>query len=299
MTKTTDTTPIHERAMLVKLSVSAWTARKFDRKVTEEVNRQHGANDDVGRYNKHLLGGKDHAKSHAAVVSAAKAMRTTVYEQTLPWADEGWRLLPTANYEKFTDALRAARTRYDDAVEAFVREYPELRENARKLLNGMFRDEDYPDADSIAGRFSCTVDFSPVPAQGDFRLDLPADQIERLEGSAADRVKRAVGEAMQGAWERLHKVVAHARERLGDPDAIFRDTLIGNISELTDILSRLNVTGDDQLETMRKRVERDLSKLQPDVLRKNKTARAQAANKAQKILESMSAFYGGDDAKKS
>ena len=49
-------TDLTSRAMLVELQVSQWTARKYDRKVSNEVAEQHGAEHDMGRYNKNLLG---------------------------------------------------------------------------------------------------------------------------------------------------------------------------------------------------------------------------------------------------
>ena len=40
---------IHSRAVLVCLSISTWTARKFDRKVTQQVNAEHAASRDARR----------------------------------------------------------------------------------------------------------------------------------------------------------------------------------------------------------------------------------------------------------
>ena len=43
-----------DKAMVVTLSVSCWTARKQDKKVAEEVEAKHNARD-AGRYNKLLI----------------------------------------------------------------------------------------------------------------------------------------------------------------------------------------------------------------------------------------------------
>jgi hypothetical protein len=48
-------TPLSRKATLVSVNVSQWTARRLDRKVTDEVNRQHNAAKDAGRYNKLLI----------------------------------------------------------------------------------------------------------------------------------------------------------------------------------------------------------------------------------------------------
>ena len=66
------TTQINTRALLVNLSVSTWTARKFDRAISDEIAAQHGAAGDAGRYNKALIQGD----SYKALVKCAQAART-------------------------------------------------------------------------------------------------------------------------------------------------------------------------------------------------------------------------------
>ncbi|CAM5998721.1 unnamed protein product [Sphagnum balticum] len=55
------------RAMLASLRISSWSARKYDKRVTEETNRSHGADSDAGRYNKMLQPGD--ASSYKALTS--------------------------------------------------------------------------------------------------------------------------------------------------------------------------------------------------------------------------------------
>jgi len=283
---------IHSRAMLVRLSIKCWDGRRFDRTITDEVNTAHAASKDAGRYNKQLLGGKQNAPEHAAAVTKAGAARQTFYGQTLPWADEGWRLLPTANYEKFTDAMRAARGEFDETVETFIAAYPDLKAKARTLLNGMYREEDYPTPEALRGRFHFEIEFMPVPSAGDFRLDLPADQLAEIESRTESRVERATKEAMAEAWDRLRESVEKVRERLSNPKNVFRDSLIGNVQELADVLTRLNVTGDADLEAMRNRVADEIASLTPDELRKNTKLRAETAKSAADILDTMKGLYG-------
>ena len=46
---------LKETAMRVRPSLSMWTARKFDKKVTGKVIEDHGASKDAGRWNKLLI----------------------------------------------------------------------------------------------------------------------------------------------------------------------------------------------------------------------------------------------------
>ena len=69
------------------------------------------------------------------------------------------------------------------------------------------------------------------------------------------------------------------------------DTLIANIRELTDVLTRLHVTGDSDLEKMRERVEKGIARIEPQTLRDDPEVREATAKEAQKILDDMSIFF--------
>lgn len=284
---------ISGRAMLVCLKISAWTARKFDKRVTKEINETRGASQDAGRYNKMLLPGD--AEPYRRLVKVCNAARGDHYAQTLAWSDEGWRLLPTANYMEYSEMLRGHAAAFDAALADFIAAYPDLKEAARVALNGLYRPEDYPGVSELGRRFRFSIDYAPLPARGDFRLSLPDGELARLESSVEDRVTRATREALADAWGRLGDVVGKMHARLAEPGAIFRDSLITNVRELADVLTRLNVTGDADLEAMRLRVASDLCRHEPDTLRKDADVREDTAAKAAAIMEAMGDLYGGPD----
>lgn len=286
MTPRTLSTAIHTRALLVCLTISTWTARKYDRKVTNETNARHNASADAGRYNKFLLPGD--ASSYQTLVKLSNSVRASHYDQTLAWSDEGRRLLPTANYVQYSTWFREQQRAHEQALEAFVTEYPSLCANVQRAYPTLYNADDYPSIGDIRRRFALRVDYDPLPATGDIRVNLADDQIEELEQSIAARQTSAVEGAMRDAWTRLHDVVARIHERLSDPDAIFRDSLIGNARELCDVLTRLNVTNDPHLEAMRVRVATQLTSLSPDVLRDEPRLRASTAQRADTILRAMS-----------
>lgn len=282
-------TTIHNRAMLVSLRLSAWTARKYDKGISNKVAKDFNAQSDAGRYNKMLI--PSDAISYKALNQLIGKIRTDYYANTLAWSDEGWRLLPTANYQQFADFTRKAKAEFNALLNDFLAEYPALKENAKMRLNGMYQESDYPTVSQIAGKFGFYLDFSPLPAQGDFRLDLPSDELARLEADKQAQVKGAIDGAMSDAWNRLYTCVKHIHERLSQPDAIFRDSLISNAAELCDILTRLNVTGNPDLENLRAEVEGYIASQDADTLREDDQAREDVATLADDILSRMAAFY--------
>jgi len=286
---TTTDTAIHTRALLVWLQISSWSARKYDKSVSNKVNRDAGAVDDAGRYNKYLLPGD--APSYKHLVTLLSSLRAWHYNETLAWSDEGNRLLTTANFTNYADTLRHKIAEIDRAVDVFVADYPTLRTLAANKLQGLYKPEDYPDVDDIRQKFGVRVSYNPVPIAEDIRVNLAADQIAMIEASINDNNRSAVDTAMADCWQRLHNVVAAVAGKLADPTAIFRDSLIGNASELCDVLKRLNVTDDPDLESMRATVQSQIASCLPQDLRDSKRTRQDTADKAKAILDSMAAFY--------
>ena len=278
---------LHTRAMLVSLRISAWSARKYDRKVSQETATAHGTTLDAGRYNKHLLPGD--APAYKALVSHIADLRVKHYAQTLAWSDDGWRLLPVKNYQAYTDMVRQGMHTADSLLADFCADYPAMKETARTILNGMFSEADYPQI--IAAKYSWGIEFNPVPAGTDFRVTISAEEINAIAARTEERVKQAFSDAQADAVRRLAECVSRIHERLAQPDAIFRDSLIGNARELCDVLTRLNLSDDPKLETLRRETEL-LAATEPATLRDNADVRIDTATRAQSILDAMTATYG-------
>ena len=276
---------LSDRALLVQLSISQWTARKFDKKVTQDVASTHGVSTNAGRYNKALLPMNDlldrvHKKS--------TLIRTKFYDNTLPWGIEGTMMLPSANYLKFVTDFRKEKGEWQYLVDDFVRNYGQLKLDAQRLLNGMYNDADYPSEYEIVNKFKMDMAIIPVPAT-DFRVQIASDELTRIQQDVEARVKDAQQQAMQEVWNRLYDRVKNMAEKLADPKAIFRDTLVDNLRDQCDMLTRLNFTDDPNLEALRSEVESNLLK-HPDALRNDPDLRRDKAAEAKAIMDKMSVF---------
>ena len=157
-------------AMLTEFNASVWTARKLDRTATDEVVTSKNAQaKDAARVNKHLLAGRTELEVIQQMVGRA---RQFVYDNTLPWSDSGLRLLPTANFQKFAAKLNDFSEEFETLVRSFVDIYPTLITAQAMALGDMFRRDDYPTQNEIITKFAFRVNYMPVPAVGDFRVDV-------------------------------------------------------------------------------------------------------------------------------
>ena len=277
---------LNERAVLVSLNMSAWSARKLDKKVTSDVALQHATVSSVGNYHKKLL---PDSPSLAAIAKHDGAIRTHFLANTLPWGLKGVHLLPSANFMDYMSDFRQQRVERERLVATFVREYPFLRLAAEKTLKGLFNMDDYPSPNAIADKFSLDLPITPVP-ENDFRVQLSGDEIDAMRQDLEARIKQSSEAAMQEVWDRLYSRVSNMVERLSDPEAKFHNSLVENIRDLCELLPKLNFSDDPNLEAMRQQVERELATYDPDMLRHNPVVREKTANEAANILKAMGAF---------
>lgn len=284
------TNALSERALLSTLHIHMWTARKYDRKISADVAKSHNTREEAGRYNKRLL--PFEAPSYEAVKLIAGQARAYHYEQTLPWGADGIRILPSSNYFEYTAAMIGLRDRFESASRDFCKEYPEMRKAAKKALNGMYRDEDYPHDSAIAKKFGFEMAFMPFPDAADFRVKLGDEHVSMVRYQITQQVESATRVAMRDLWQRLYDAVTAMSDKLHDPDAIFRDSLVGNLINLCQLLPRLNFTHDKELEEMRHKVEGELARYGADALRQDKALRASVAQQAADIRKKMATYMG-------
>lgn len=279
---------LSDRALLVQLSVSQWTARKYDKKVSKEVAVSHGTTTDAGRYNKSLLPMNDLLDR---VHKKTTHIREKFYKNTLPWGIEGTMMLPTSNYLEFVTEFRKEKGEWEYIVREFVDNYDSLKADAQRILGGLYVEADYPSARDIEQKFSIDMAIFPVPAS-DFRVTIASDELTRIQQDVERRVAQAQQTAVRDVWNRLFEKVKHMAEKLADPKAIFRDSMVENARETCALLTRLNFTDDPNLEAMRQEVEATLLK-HPEALRNDPDLRSDTASKAKEIMDKMSVFMGG------
>jgi hypothetical protein len=157
---------ITERAMLAVVHISIWTAIKHDRKVSREVAEQHEAYSGAGRYNKQLLREAERLES---LRSLSGQIRQYFYKITLPWSDEGCRLLPAHFFFELTTKMREFEQAFAEQVEEFLAVYPSYIDQVRPELNELFREEDYPSTDKLRNKFGVRLCHIPKEPSRNFR----------------------------------------------------------------------------------------------------------------------------------
>lgn len=279
-----------KKAIMVHLETCCWSARVVDKAATKELLEAKNANVGAGSVYKALIN-KDNGKLKR-VREILGNMRRYHKANTLPWDNNGGRLLPSSKHGDYTAFFRQSTRDLGVAVQEFLAEYPDLINDATHMLGDLYESSDYTDVSDIENKFSMDVVFSPVPQGSDFRVEIPDFEQQQIAEQIEARVEGQHAQAMERVWRRIYKTVEHMNERLGKEDAVFHNTMMQNVEELVGILPQLNILGDKNLDAMTETLKANLCGYTTDELRKDKDLRKEVAEKSRDLLSKMDAMSG-------
>lgn len=279
---------LSDKALLVHVQISQWTGRKFDKRATETVKTSHHTDKHAGNFTKKLLPG---SKELERIGTLAGQIRKFFYEETLPWMSDGARIIKGDQYLPFTREFTKRQNEFNGAVDKFLAVYPHLRDAAKNSLGDLYSPDEYPEVTRLSRKFNCDVQVMPMPDADDFRTDI-SDEDRKKFVETMIQVER---DAIQDVWNRIHEVVETAAQKLADPSGKFKDSLIGNVEETCELIPRLNVTDDKNLETVTSKLAKVVESIDTESIRKNSKDRQNAADALKDILKSMGPFMGNKE----
>lgn len=277
--------------VLCEFNASVWTARKLDRKKTDDVVTGSGATSKgAARVNKNLLAGRPELDEITRLVTEA---RNYVYENTAPWSDAGQRLLVAARLPKFDARMEDFKGKFTEIIENFISVYPTLITAQALALGDMFNRAEYPTATDIAQKFAMECAYLPVPTAGDLRIDLVNDIQDdlraRLQKMEQTRVNNAVADINDKFIAHLKRMAdrltTDADPKTGDlVNRRFTETLVSSAFELCDMVADYNLTGDTEMNVARQRLEAALAGVTVTTLRDDSIKREEVRYTVSSIL---------------
>jgi len=120
-------------------------------------------------------------------------------------------------------------------------------------------------------------------------VTLSEEEQARVAHEIDENVRQSLQRGTEDLWVRLKEVVSHMVERLKEPESRFHASLVTNVFELVDLLPRLNVNQDEELNRFAGEIKDRLCGFTARDLKKNEILRVVTANDAAQILEEMDA----------
>ena len=275
-------------AMLVELNISNWAGRKKDKRASVDVTITNHADKGVANVTKKLLAHNDDLK---AIQTHVTAMRNLHAAMTMPWSNSGLRLLPTAQYFKYVQAMSDMVNEFWKLVNEFLVKYNDAVIDVQLKMGDLFSRDDYPTVEALERKFNVGINYMPLPDAGDFRVDIGNDALREAKAQYADFYTKQFDTAMNDVWTRLHKALTNMSERLDygskEDKKVFRDSLVGNVTGMIELLRVCNVNNSTQMSAMADKLEEAMSGVTPDALREDEYFRAETKAAVDAAIKSL------------
>jgi hypothetical protein len=273
-------------ALLSEVRIGIWQATKTDRSASDTLNYTSHAVGNASRVQKKLLVG---AAALKAVNDVALAARKYHAMSTLPWSDDGPRLVPMKIWLDYNKKMHDYKAEFNDRVADFLDIYPTLVTEAKNNLGDLFDIDDYPHPSIAVTKFNFAFTYAPVPTSGDFRLDADAAAVEEVRSSYEAAFNDRLTEAMREPFRRVKDMLTYMVEKLEPAEEgkvkRYHDSLVDNATELLDLLAGFNISGDPELTRIENQLRSALTGVDINDIRKDEFVRADVQGQLKEILD--------------
>jgi len=212
---------LKENALLVSLSVKKPQMTKVDAKGTDAAERANNARH-AGEYRKQLY--PKHLVSPIRAIESAA--RTYMGSESYPWTRSKF-ILPNPRFMDFMDCMGKYELQFDQSVTAFLQNWVNVLDEARRSQGDMFNDDDYPDVAELRKQFSFEVIVEPVTDSTDFRVQMQGDAAEALMARAEKQANDRMNDLMSEPLKRLRTVITRLNDTVSKDDRVTTDKRTG------------------------------------------------------------------------
>jgi len=274
---------IAHAAVLVRFRATSWAARLKDKQATRNAEIASNASRGAANLTKNLLVDCDELRAIRLYISTVRDIHRSM---SMPWGDDGERLVPTAQYPKYLSKMTEYQDEFHILVDNFMAVYDWKIIDTQVKLGAMFNRDEYPSTIDVRAKFSFQLSYDMLADggnTGDWRLDLPHEQMSELRNSARDGYFNNIKGAMDSVWHRTHETLTTLVRQLdvneeGKGNKLY-DSVFDRAVELVAMMGTCNVTGDSQMEAMRRKLEDTLHGLNLDQIKNSPSLREDTRSK--------------------
>ena len=283
---------LKNKALTVRLTRKKMNRNKMDRDLSTLLQEMKEVTDKSSlRVNKSLFPKEATDKYQKVITEAAKYF----YRTTTPWDDKGWRLLSIDIYKDFIKTMKGHTRSFREAVMDFIDGFEGNIEAMKPVLGDAFRMDDYNEfflggkvnREALLEKFNLEVEYGTVSDADDLRACLTETDREVIAAHITEKNNEKFAKSQEHLITILHEHIMAIHERLSQEENIFRDTLIGNLEDLCDLIPKMNIANDQAINALAAEAKAKLCSWAPATLRDDTKKRADVADEAGKILGNM------------
>lgn len=273
-----------DKAMLVRVKISRWSGTARDKDETNTYKATKGA----GSVNKHLLKGSTRFKYVREALSQLYDYHTST---TVPWLDDGMRLLPQSMYFEYTAKMRELQRCAEHAIDDLVHNWEaEVRADMEARPDGGSRD-DYPT--DISGKFGVSLKFLPVPSEYDWRVKISDEDKQSLNNAIAEAQSDVAVYLIKRIMEPVRRLANRCREFEGEQGQRWKNSVVTSVKEVCDMVSKINLSDSAEVDKLAQEISEIV---EPHVhdgsLKDNSKQREEVADKLDLVIDKMSGLFG-------
>lgn len=270
---------LREQFAAVKLRTKWWGITKaVDDYTRRQMASAVGADADEVHAKKYLVNTRHEAyKACTAVRSQAK---TFVKDSTLPFPEDGLRLIKRDQLADFNNRMIGFTSALDQAVAGLQAAYWEIRQERKTALAGMFREGDYPI--TLEDQFSIWVEYPSIEPP-EYLKTTNTRLWEQERQRAVSRFEQAVKMAESAMLEEVKGLVDKLVDRLSYDETgnakrfVIRPDgscpVVDNLKEFFQRFKTMSLGSNQDLEFLCQSAELLLSGARPETLRSNQDFR--------------------------
>ncbi len=278
---------LSRKTMLCKVIIHKLTISRKDKQVSRDVAIMYElSNEKRGAYRKTII---DPAALEQAELLAGR-IRHFHIDNTRPWKDDGYRILSVDNYFDFHAGLNKLIAEYDDVADDITEQYPELKRQAKIDLNGLYKEEDYPESGAIRDKFGIEVSIIPLPCSNDFRTDLSNSAEKEIKAAMDQDHQNTIDSLNRESFKDLYDHVNRVLNQLENPKTNLRQDTIDNVVALLEKLPKLNPMRSDDLIHMENEVRSKLTQYSSNDCKRDGRIRRQTTIQASKLRDAIEGY---------
>jgi hypothetical protein len=273
-------------AMLAHLKIEMIGMKAKDADATRGANKHFNASDAAGSYQKCKITTADLRD----VIKFAGQARNAHMSFTMPFGNNGWRILPAKRVIDYTNEMSTHKTNFDSAVTDVVNNWPNIVTIAQGRLPGtLFNPGDYPAQSQVAKYFKFSFDMMPIPEKSHFVLDIEQEMLQDLQDKLELQQKEGLERAMADVWRRLYDPVKNMARVLSEDRKIFTSMIV-NIEEIVELLPVMNLAGDSNMTMLAAEIKQQLLGHTAGQIKDDDVLKARLAANATDIMNKMNGY---------
>lgn len=232
------------------------------------------------------------SKARAKIVQAINESQAIMDQNTLGWDTRAWNMCPAVRLAHVQREMDRIKNNFDDAVSEMLGNYDELRKDYLKRVTAKVAQEvPFPTYEQMQSNFSFDFLKMPLTNPNDFRLKhMSAEAVSELRTEMNEQINIRLADTQIEIVTRLIERVKKLHEQTADKDSRLFKSLVTNIEEDCDVLPKLNLTNDPEINRLIARVRAELSSIDVDTLKKDVKERALTHKLAGSVLDDLRSY---------